>query len=368
MKLTKFTGPVLVALAIAISPGINAAEDYITVVVKKGDTLTGIAHKYLKDPKKWQEILEHNKIENPDMIRPGMKLKIPLSLLKDPPGSTPKQPDTPPEEVDPWLQPGSGRATTITTAYVNGTVFKLTGDGDEEPIEQGATMFSSDRLITDFMSFAGFKLPGGGWLTIGSDTRFKIESIEEGVGDSGGRFYIKLDQGRVVIFTGEKGLKCRIKTDDISVMMGQGRYQFRAGDGAPTYMEVYKGSAIVTLDGSKTSLSSGKGAVIMAGAAVSPKNLPPAPVLESYTLTSRGRLHKGVKWEHVSGATSYRVEIASDNKFKNIVYNAGYAGSTLDMEFFKQFPKRRYYFRLFGVSKEGLWGLPSMAMQYQPGQ
>lgn len=51
-------------------------EDYI---VKKGDTLYGIAIKKLKNAQRWKELAEINKdvVRNPKKIIPGMKLRIP---------------------------------------------------------------------------------------------------------------------------------------------------------------------------------------------------------------------------------------------------------------------------------------------------
>ena len=48
-------------------------------VVKRGDTLSGIAKSVYGNAGRWREIFEANKdiIENPNLIRPGWKLRIP---------------------------------------------------------------------------------------------------------------------------------------------------------------------------------------------------------------------------------------------------------------------------------------------------
>lgn len=48
-------------------------------IVKSGDTLYTIAKEFYSDSQKWNIIYESNKdsIENPDLIRPGQKIKIP---------------------------------------------------------------------------------------------------------------------------------------------------------------------------------------------------------------------------------------------------------------------------------------------------
>jgi hypothetical protein len=60
------------------------SKDGITITVAKGQTLSVISKTYLDDPRKWKELLKSNKIDNPNLILPGMKLWIPASLGKRP--------------------------------------------------------------------------------------------------------------------------------------------------------------------------------------------------------------------------------------------------------------------------------------------
>lgn len=48
-------------------------------VVEKGDTLYGLARRYYNDASQWRRIYEANadRLENPDRLRPGMRLVIP---------------------------------------------------------------------------------------------------------------------------------------------------------------------------------------------------------------------------------------------------------------------------------------------------
>ena len=51
-----------------------------TYVVKSGDTLSDIAQSEMGDAKRWPELYEANKDavgKNPDLIHPGLELKIP---------------------------------------------------------------------------------------------------------------------------------------------------------------------------------------------------------------------------------------------------------------------------------------------------
>lgn len=60
------------------------ADQLQIIDVKKGDTLAKISKKYLEDPSQWPALLKYNKIANPNLIQPGMKLKVPASLGKKP--------------------------------------------------------------------------------------------------------------------------------------------------------------------------------------------------------------------------------------------------------------------------------------------
>jgi nucleoid-associated protein YgaU len=52
-----------------------------TYIVKSGDTLSDIAQTEMGDAKRWPELYEANKDavgKNPDLIHPGLELKIPV--------------------------------------------------------------------------------------------------------------------------------------------------------------------------------------------------------------------------------------------------------------------------------------------------
>ncbi len=80
----------LLALALAVGlaaplSGETPEQRFQTVTVKPGDTLWGIAHAYLKDPTRWNELLEYNRLptSDPTVTLPGMILKVPVTLIKD---------------------------------------------------------------------------------------------------------------------------------------------------------------------------------------------------------------------------------------------------------------------------------------------
>lgn len=63
---------------------LSAQKDFTEITVSKGETLSVIAKKHLDDPKRWRELLKYNNVPKPDLIFPGMKLKIPDFLARRP--------------------------------------------------------------------------------------------------------------------------------------------------------------------------------------------------------------------------------------------------------------------------------------------
>ena len=59
--------------------------DFVTLTVRKGDTLTAISQKNLDNPAKWPAIAKANKLKDPHFISPGQQLIIPVALLKGTP-------------------------------------------------------------------------------------------------------------------------------------------------------------------------------------------------------------------------------------------------------------------------------------------
>lgn len=75
---------ILFLFIVATSLSAQEEEKLQVIEVKQGDTLSKISKKYLEDPSQWPALLKYNKVANPNLIQPGMKLKVPASLGKKP--------------------------------------------------------------------------------------------------------------------------------------------------------------------------------------------------------------------------------------------------------------------------------------------
>lgn len=63
----------------------HSAEVLQEITVKEGDTLWSISNFYLKDPRRWPDILKHNpRLSNdPNIVLPGMRIQVPIFLIKE---------------------------------------------------------------------------------------------------------------------------------------------------------------------------------------------------------------------------------------------------------------------------------------------
>ena len=72
-------------ISFAPSPGFAQEVIFQEILVKPGDTLWSIAKKYLKNPRKWPDIVKYNKLptSDPTIALPGTKIKVPILLIKE---------------------------------------------------------------------------------------------------------------------------------------------------------------------------------------------------------------------------------------------------------------------------------------------
>lgn len=73
------TGVYALSASARITP-LDSDEETTLITIEKGDTLWDLCQEHLKDPLKWRELSKYNDFTNPDLIYPGEKLRIPLSM------------------------------------------------------------------------------------------------------------------------------------------------------------------------------------------------------------------------------------------------------------------------------------------------
>ncbi|MCB4757402.1 MAG: LysM peptidoglycan-binding domain-containing protein [Elusimicrobia bacterium] len=77
---------ILIALSFSLLVLVGASEEiFQEITVEPGDTMWGIANKYLKDPHRWPDLVKYNKLptSDPTLALPGTKIRVPILLIKE---------------------------------------------------------------------------------------------------------------------------------------------------------------------------------------------------------------------------------------------------------------------------------------------
>ena len=72
----------LTCLLLTAFPAAAAGEQVVEITVAKQATLIGLCTQYLENPAIWRQIARRNKLADPDLIFPGQRIKVPISMLK----------------------------------------------------------------------------------------------------------------------------------------------------------------------------------------------------------------------------------------------------------------------------------------------
>lgn len=209
----KFLYAVLV-LAFLSSP--SGAEELQTIVVKPGDTLWSIANTYLKDPKRWNEILRYNKLPSadPSIALPGMPLKIPVRLIKE-----------------------QYRAAKLVY-YINEVLFRPVGGARWDGVKTNMDLYRSDTLRTTVNARADVKFYTGEMLNLMPNSMAVLRPPRK--------------DADVQLLSGEmRGVRSRVVTASARIIPRTKDTEFgaRIKEDLTTLVQVYKGRAAVEAQG-----------------------------------------------------------------------------------------------------------------------
>lgn len=246
-------GAALLAALLLLGGGLPRAaadETLQNVVVRPGDTLWSIAHKYLKDPARWDEIVKHNRLPtaDPTVALPGMTLRVPVSLIKN-----------------------SLRAAQLVYE-VNRVLFRRRDTADWKGSSMQMELYQGDWLRTLEESRARVKFLNKELLSLEPDSMAVIKPVEDDAAD------VVLKSGSV--FAG----RARVVTASARVTprTRETRYSASIEADLTTRVEVFKGVATVDAQGSEVDVPAGMQTRVRPGLAPEvPRRLENAPALEA---------------------------------------------------------------------------------------
>ena len=328
--------------------GNTEAEDSLVLregfhVVRPGDTLEGIARKYLGRSQQWRGNWKLNpNLENPDRIFPGDRLRVLL-----------------PESLPP-----SGALLSKVSRQVEDKLLPL----DWEEAELNNILLPRDSLRTFdgasaellFYDNTHLVLSESSLVVVGDEVpeaqqieRTQIE-IVVGQADLAGSLAPGGDQG-IEIVLGDARLEPQGNAS------GEVETRARKVEEGAQVM-VYAGESALEAGGQKVQVPEGMGSAVKPGAAPSPpEKLLPAPEGASPAVAARIAVRRPVfSWQPVDGARDYTVEVCSDARCGILL--ARQTGLTAnEWQPANDLPLAALYWRVNATSLSGLDGYPTEA-------
>ncbi len=311
-------------------------------VVRPGDTLEGLAHRFLGSEDHWRELARINPdVANPHFILPGQRVRIFLDRPTPQPSAQivalSRRVEERPQPV-PW---------------------RTAGEGD--------VLLERDSLRTYANSSAGLRFDDGAALTLNADSLVFIRRQAPPTAAGQGRKEIEIELGQADVASAPAAPL----GGEIEVVVGGARGSGRAEPGKPlrtrarktgdatAQFMVYEGTGTVSAAGSKVELAAGSGTTVPPQAAPGPAE----PLLPAPTGLSPGPGQElevddpALSWNAVPGAAHYLVESCRDAACGAVLERQ--SGLTATSTRLASPDLGALYWRVTAVAASGLDGFPS---------
>ena len=335
------------ATAIAQTPAPAPAastEPSLPYTVKPSDKLIRLTRDLLVSPRAWNEVAKFNQMKDPNFIKPGQQINIPLRLLK--------------------FQPAQARIISVA-----GDV-QLAG----APATVGMAVPEGARLVTGANSSAVVQLGDGSQVKMLPQTLADVVNNREyamrDASASGSTTwfsgFIRLSQGALETLAAtiqRRATPLQIETP--TSLVGVRGTQFRVAYDDPASRnartEVVEGKvrADNPAQQSGADLPGGTGAKINpAEREVRVVKLLPAPDLSALP-AELNKPQALLPMPALPGAASFRVQVASDEKFDQIVRDLKVTTASVDLG---ALANSNWYTRVRGIDADGIEGFDSVKL------
>ena len=292
---------IILSVLFSLSPlAVFADDDHsIEFIVKDGDNLYKICEKILENPKDWRWVAMVNRISNPYRIFPGQKLIIPTRLLKGIP-------------ID-------GLVT-----FIKGVVsIKLAETEDWKKLQLNDKITQGNWIRTSEQGTIEISFQNNFSVLLRPNTIIEITAAREK-----SAIYLMyklfLDIGKAISKIKQStGKETRFEIQTPSAVAAVRGTEFRAGvdPDITTRLEVLAGRVDVQAAKQKVAVKAGEGTVVKKDKRpVAPVKLLLPPALMNLQPLYRA-MPLDFQFESIPGATSYRLMLARDKVFNDVVKN-----------------------------------------------
>lgn len=226
--------------------------------VRPGDTLLGLAQRYLREPVAWTRVQKLNRIGDPHRIPVGTVLRIPADLLRVAPAS-------------------------VTVRALHGTVrWREHPGNDWKALRPGQMLQAGAQVQTEAHSSSLLALANGTEILCQPQSLLSLDALSAYAGGLMADSRLRLQSGQAEIRTPAAGLlqqRMRVLTPGAQATV-RGTV-FRVGvEEQQTREETVSGSVSLGAAGQEVHVNEGQGTVVAEGAAP----LPPRPLLSAPAL------------------------------------------------------------------------------------
>jgi hypothetical protein len=301
--------------------------------IEPGDTLIGIAKRYLIDGERWREIQDLNGVKQTRRLQPGALLRVPTEKTKV-------------------------GAVLATAVAVSGKVERqLGGAGEKISLKANDQVKQGDRVISGADASLKLEFVDGSYVQLQRDTIVTFKLLQGQAAARLSSVQIVVEQGRVETMV--KPLKSKVMRYEVltpTVQIGVRGTNFRVNFDAASALsrsEVLDGAVNARNDFGSENIPKDFGTVILPNAAP----LPPIPLLPAPKVDGIPALIDAspvrLTWESIVGATQYRAQLATTADFSNVIADQLV---TAPEAAFADIPDGRYYLRVRAIDNNGLEG------------
>lgn len=298
--------------------------------LRPGDTLIGVAQRYLARPAEWPRVQQLNRIADQYRLVPGTALRIPLAWLKQTP------------------------APATVVAVSGETRLTLPGEA-ARALRAGELLAAGAQLETAANSSATLRFADGSTLVLQPGARMSLDSVSVYAGGGMVDTRLRLQAGRVEVGANPRhapGSRLQIITPSAVAAVRGTRFRVGADDAA-TREETLEGEVALDAAGRGVAVAAGQGSFAERGQPPSPPvALLPAPDVSSLPARIES-LPLVFDLPQLAGASAWVGQIAPDARFETVLLEKTAAMPRIA---FADLPDGNYVLRVRAADGNGLQG------------